>query len=114
MGLTRYWQGTMGVDRREWSINVARYPDAPTKVKHPDDSGGFLDMFGAVREWLESSAQPVFAAWAFDDDFAYLGVGADSCVFGVLLFDREKVEAEDFYDTHVPEELLLPGSGGRR
>ena len=112
MGLTRYWQGTMGADRREWGVNVARYPDAPTDARHRDDPSGFLDVFVSVRDWVSASERPSFAAWAFDDDFAYVGVGADRSVFGVLLFDREKVEADDFYDVRVPEELLLPGAEG--
>lgn len=112
MGLTRYWQGTMGADRREWSVNVARHPVAPPETLDHDDPSGFLDVFVSVRTWVAASECPAFAAWAFDDDFAYIGVGADGHVFGVLLFDRQNVEAEDFYDVRVPEELLLPGAVG--
>jgi hypothetical protein len=85
----------MGANRRDWQITVDRYPtvDASVLSGVSVDADGAEPSFGAriasLQAWVRQTPRPSFAAWAVDDDFAYLCVGADGKLWGHLLFDGE-------------------------
>jgi hypothetical protein len=85
--MTRYWQGRMRGDRRNWEIEVTKSP-----AFEPDGPRSSSQTIEAIRGWLERSDQPAFAVWVEDSDYAYVGVGADRSFRGEVFFTAESAK----------------------
>jgi hypothetical protein len=108
MGFTAYWHGLM-VGDREWLVERDQWPEVeiPYGV---DEATHFHLLFAAMREWVEAANAPSFATNSFDDDFAYLCVGAGGQVRGQILFDWTR--AADSYGIELPADDREAGPEG--
>jgi hypothetical protein len=103
MGGTYHWFGFMGNDRSDWRVEAGRGVP-PFELDDSADEGAAFTA--ATRDLVMGADVPAFAAYVYDDDFAYLCVGADGEVRGELLFDRH---AAEIFGVRIDPERLEAG-----
>lgn len=93
---------------REWLVEVSSAPDVDWEAWSTEPEW-FALALQSVRDWVAATESAAFGAFAFDDDFAYVCVGANSEVRAELLFDADKAAR---LGVELPDSARRTGSDG--